>query len=198
MPLRERRNLTVQLVCQRPGCGVVFHPFRGRESGPNVQKYCGHACSVAAGVYARLGNWPELRAGRPGGTGADTSTTTARDAAASITRDLFPALPPISAEQAAQSWRERGERWEGVATSALERDARRGLGRTLILAGHGACLLVERSALIAQEGRTHTTSTPTRHLLYRGVHGVERILWLHASGSLSFAAVEWCAAQDIT
>jgi hypothetical protein len=50
MPLRERRNLTVQLVCQRPGCGTLFHPFRGRESGPTLQKYCGHACSVAAGV----------------------------------------------------------------------------------------------------------------------------------------------------
>jgi CRISP-associated protein Cas1 len=198
MPLRDRRNLNVQLVCQRPGCGVHFHPFRGRESGPTLQKYCGHACSVAAGVYARLGTWPELRAGRPSETSADTSTTSLRDAAASLTADRFPAPPPMSAEQTGQHWRERGERWELATTGALERDARRGSGRTLILAGHGAGLFVERGALIAQEGRTHTTGTPTRHVLYRGVHDVARILWLHASGSLSFAAVEWCATQGIT
>jgi CRISP-associated protein Cas1 len=198
MPLRERRNLTVQLVCQRPGCGVVFYPFRGRESGPTLQKYCGHACSVAAGVYARLGTWPELRAGRPGDSGAGTSTTTQRDAAASITADLFPALPLLSAEQTAKSWRERGERWEIATASALERDARRTGARVLILAGHGACLFVERGALIAQAGRTHSTGVPTRHVLSRGVHDVARILWHHASGCLSFAAVAWCATQGIT
>jgi CRISP-associated protein Cas1 len=98
----------------------------------------------------------------------------------------------------AEAWRERGQRWEVATTGALERDARRGRGRTLILAGHGAGLFVERGALVAQEGRTHTTGMPTRHVLYRGVHDVGRILWLHASGSLSFAAVAWCAAQGVT
>jgi CRISP-associated protein Cas1 len=201
MPLRERRNLTVKLTCQRPGCGVVFHPFRGRESGPNVQKYCGHACSVAAGVYARLGIWPEMRAGTAGETDGDTNTATTtarRGSAEPLTLDLLPALPLVSAEALGAAWRERGERWEVATTNAVEREARRGTGRTLILAGHGAGLPVERGALVAQDGRTHSTGTPIRHVLYRGVHDVARILWLHAAGSLTFAAVEWCATQGIT
>ena len=51
-------------------------------------------------------------------------------------------------------------------------------GQTLIVAGHGAGLHVDRSALIARDGPTHSGQTPMRHVLYRGVHGVERIILL--------------------
>src|SRR5262249_57893681 len=70
--------------------------------------------------------------------------------------------------------------------------------RTLTLAGYEAGLRVERDALIVTEGYTHAPQTPITHTLYRGMHDVERIVWLGAVGSLSFPALHWCAQQDIT
>src|SRR5262249_33363584 len=71
-------------------------------------------------------------------------------------------------------------------------------GCTLILTGYGAGLRVERDALIVTEGRTHHPQTPLVHTLYRGVHGVSRIVCLDPKGSVSFPAVSWCAEQGIT
>jgi CRISPR associated protein Cas1 len=59
-------------------------------------------------------------------------------------------------------------------------------------------LTVDHDALIAKEGLTHYPQTPARHVLYRGVHGAERIILLAPSGSLSFDAIRWCQEQGIT
>ncbi len=67
-----------------------------------------------------------------------------------------------------------------------------------MLAGHGAGLRVERDALIVQDGHTHNPQTPARHVLHRAVHGVERIVCVAPSGSLSFDAIQWCHEQAIT
>jgi CRISP-associated protein Cas1 len=71
-------------------------------------------------------------------------------------------------------------------------------GRSLILAGHGAGLKVERDALVVSEGHTHYPQTPLIHTLYRGMHDVTRIVCLNPTGALSFAAISWCAAQGIS
>jgi IS605 OrfB family transposase len=70
--------------------------------------------------------------------------------------------------------------------------------RTLVLAGHGANIRVERDALVVTEGHTDIPQTPLTHTLFRGVHNVDRITCLKPSGMLSFPAVQWCAEQDIT
>jgi CRISPR-associated protein Cas1 len=66
------------------------------------------------------------------------------------------------------------------------------------MAGYGAGLRVERDALLVTEGCTHNPQTLITHALYRGMHDVERIICLTQSGSLSFAAVQWCRDQGIT
>jgi CRISPR-associated endonuclease Cas1 len=71
-------------------------------------------------------------------------------------------------------------------------------GRTLILAGYGAGIRVERDALIVTEGHTHTPQSPPTHTLYRGMHDVARIVCLAPQGSISFPAIQWCAQQGIT
>jgi CRISPR-associated protein Cas1 len=68
----------------------------------------------------------------------------------------------------------------------------------LILAGYGAGLRVERDALVVRVGCTHHPQTPVTHTLYRGMHDVERIVWLGAEGTFSFPVIQWCTQQDIT
>ena len=60
MPLKERRNLSVQRICQRPDCGVLFHPWRGREA---TQPYCSNDCSRACRSLC-----PTRHLAHPGGT----------------------------------------------------------------------------------------------------------------------------------
>ncbi len=97
--------------------------------------------------------------------------------------------------EAGQEWLASGIRFERLTTELAKRERS---SRTLILAGHGANIRVERDALIVTEGHTHNPQTPLTHTLFRGMHDVGRIICLHPSGSLSFPAVQWCAEQDIT
>jgi CRISPR-associated protein Cas1 len=102
--------------------------------------------------------------------------------------------PPLSQDEIGAAWQAAGEAWDASTQKALQRDR----GQTLIIAGHGAGLFVDHDALIVKEGLTHYPQTPGRHVLYRGVHGVERIILLAPSGSLSFDAIRWCQEQGIT
>jgi CRISPR-associated endonuclease Cas1 len=102
--------------------------------------------------------------------------------------------PPLSQDEIGAAWQDAGEVWDASTQKALQRDR----GQTLIVAGHGAGLFVDHDALIVKEGLTHYPQTPARHVLYRGVHGVERIILLAPSGSLSFDAIRWCQEQNIT
>jgi CRISPR/Cas system-associated endonuclease Cas1 len=69
---------------------------------------------------------------------------------------------------------------------------------TLVLAGYGATLRVERDCLIVQEGHTHSSDDAQRHALYRGRHGVSTITCLDVRGSLLFEALNWARSQGIT
>jgi CRISPR-associated protein Cas1 len=103
-----------------------------------------------------------------------------------------PPAPMPAAEQSA-AWLASGEAWEQTAARALEKDR----GRTLVLAGNGAGLRVEKDALIVTEGYTHYPQSPAVHRLHRAVHGVERIVCLADSGSLTLDALRWCRDQGI-
>lgn len=105
--------------------------------------------------------------------------------------DTPPAPLPITEQGAA--WRLSGETWERRAARALDKDK----GRTLVLTGHGAGLRVEKDALLVAEGRTHHPQTPAVHTLHRAVHGVERIVCLADSGTLTLDALRWCREQGI-
>jgi CRISPR-associated endonuclease Cas1 len=120
--------------------------------------------------------------------------------------ETAPALSPENAlAQAGVDWLASGQRYEQLVaklTKPTQNTARHGKrltsGRTLILAGHGAGLKVERDALVVSEGHTHYPQTPLIHTLFRGLHDVTRIVCLNPTGALSFAAVSWCAAQGIS
>jgi CRISPR-associated endonuclease Cas1 len=86
----------------------------------------------------------------------------------------------------------------GAQVITTQRLARDRASRTIILAGYGTGIRVERDALVVTEGHTHNPQNPTVHVLYRGMHDVRRIVCLDPQGSLSFPAVRWCAEQEIT
>jgi len=98
-------------------------------------------------------------------------------------------------------WRERGreyadasERWQIVYERFVAADKQK--QRTLILSGYGASLSVRRDCLIVQDGTISTR--PDAVTLYRGVHGVARIIVLTDTGSITFDALRWCREQHIT
>src|SRR5262249_41989756 len=129
MPLKERRNLSIQHICQRPDCGVLFHPWRGREA---TQAYCSNDCSRAAGVYARLGTWPT-----PSAPSSVTNIASSKQIP-HTDKATVPALP-YDPEREVREWREEGERLAAMAAK-LERvgAARRHEGRTITIGGRGA------------------------------------------------------------
>jgi len=194
---------TVAKTCDYGACSKQF------ETRDKRQRYCSRAC-VWADARAKLAT---VRVSgidpTKGGAAADArraSLARRRAAGELIGRaaakarregtyekpDTPPAPLPIDEQGAA--WLESGDAWEKRATVALDRDR----GKTLVLAGHGAGLRVERDALIVTDGHTHTPHTPPVHTLHRAVHGVERIICLAPTGALSFAALTWCREQGIS
>lgn len=67
---------------------------------------------------------------------------------------------------------ESSEKYEELADKKLNKSD------TLILCGHGACIKVERNALIVKNGYTHKEQKPVTHVLYRGVSGIKSIVIL--------------------
>jgi CRISPR associated protein Cas1 len=128
------------------------------------------------------------------------TTQAAADVASNLSLIPLPAslTPEERIQRDALGYLAAGNRYEGLTAKLLTAERVRGDGRTLILAGYGAGLRIGRDALIVTEGHTHYPQTPLVHTLYRGVHDVERIVCLNPQGSLSFPAVQWCAAQGIT
>jgi len=98
-------------------------------------------------------------------------------------------------------WRERGreyadasERWHIVYERFTAADKQK--QRTLILSGYGASLSIRRDCLIVQDGAIG--KKPDAITLYRGVHGVAKIILLDVAGSCTFDALRWCREQRIT
>jgi CRISPR-associated endonuclease Cas1 len=120
-------------------------------------------------------------------------------------------------EEIGAEWRASGEHWQRVVDwLAVRRQAQQARqreqqednpyrtnaleGRTLVLGGFGAGLFVQHDQLVLKQGRTHSTQETSSETLHRGVHGVTAIVWLTngGAGSLSLAALKWCASQNIT
>jgi CRISPR-associated endonuclease Cas1 len=98
-------------------------------------------------------------------------------------------------------WRERGreyanasDRWQTAYDRFAAADKQK--QRTLILSGYGASLSIRRDCLIVQDGATGNKLDVLT--LYRGVHGVAKIILLDVSGSCTFDALRWCREQRIT
>jgi len=176
------------------------------------QRFCSRACVWASARATLAGAQAEGADPTHGGTAAEArrASLARRRAAGELigraaakakregTYDKPDTPPPaLPASEWGAAWRETGEARETQAARALGRD-RRERGKTLVLAGHGAGLRVERGALVVTDGHTHSTHTPARHVLHRAVHGVGRIVCVAPSGSLSFDAMQWCREQGIT
>jgi CRISP-associated protein Cas1 len=184
-------NLDVTSVCAQ--CGASFHPWSGREQ---VQRFCSLRCASVTGNAVLKGRAADTP--KP----SSRKHTRARPEAATSAHPL--GLEETLAQDAAD-WLAAGQRYEGLVarlTGSPPNTTRHGKrltsGRTLILAGHGAGLKVERDALVVSEGHTHCPQAPLVHTLFRGIHDVTRIVCLNPTGALSFAAISWCAAQGIS
>jgi len=118
-----------------------------------------------------------------------TATTTAQTPPA----PQADTIKPTHKEETA-AWLRSGQRHEHATARAISKES----NRTLVLAGFGAGIRVEKDALIVTEGRTHHPQTAVVHTLHRGLQAVERIICIAPSGSLSFGAMRWCKEQSIT
>jgi CRISP-associated protein Cas1 len=189
--MAKKRNPAVTSTCSE--CGASFHPWTGREQ---AQQLCSLRCASRHGsatLKSRAADTPKSPPGK---------RTRARLPAGASAPHLS---PEETLAQESADWLAAGQRYEELVarqTASPPNTARHGKrltnGRTLILAGHGAGLRVERDALVVSEGHTHYPQTPLIHTLSRGMHDVTRIVCLNPTGALSFAAISWCAAQGIS
>jgi CRISPR-associated protein Cas1 len=86
------------------------------------------------------------------------------------------------------SWREAADRWRWRAHTDWN---------TLALSGHGVRLAVEEDRLKVTHGHTSTAGRQADRMLYRGQHGVQAIVLLASSGSITLDSLQWCRDQHI-
>jgi hypothetical protein len=191
VPLKDRRNLSVQRTCQRPDCGVVFHPWRGRETTqPYCSRDCSRDCSRAAGVYAQLGTWPTPATPVPVTNNASSNRTPHTGTA------TVPALP-YDPDREVREWREEGERLSKLAAD-LERigTARRHEGRTITIGGRGAWVGVKHDALVLASGRTYG-APGTRQVFHRALHDLTAVVVAEPAVTLTGPALLWCRSEGV-
>jgi CRISPR-associated endonuclease Cas1 len=109
-----------------------------------------------------------------------------------------PSTSPTPAADLGRAWLAAGMRLQAAADRAEAKPAQGEARRTLVLTGYGAGLRVERGALVVQQGHTHAPQPAQSHILHRAMHDVGRIICCAPKGALSFDALAWCAAQEIT
>jgi len=199
--------MTERVIPERV-CAQCSAPFTSRDKR---QRFCSRACVWASARVTLTTMRSEGRDPTHGGNAADArraSLARRRAAGEPIGRAAAkakregtyskPDVPaaPVDRHTRGIAWRESGAVWDAYAAKIGARDSRRG-GKTIIITGHGAGMRVDHNALIVMDGRTHSTQEPTRHTLHRATHGVERIVCLAPSGSITFDALEWCRQQGI-
>ncbi|SFF03571.1 CRISPR-associated endonuclease Cas1 [Nitrosomonas sp. Nm166] len=86
-----------------------------------------------------------------------------------------------------KEYAESGKHW---AAESKERDV-------ITLAGNGCSLQVEKGQLVLRSGFACSTVSDRERRLSRGVHAIRAIIVLNTTGSLSTAAIQWCADQRI-
>jgi CRISP-associated protein Cas1 len=176
----------------------------GRTTPGPDRPYCSFGCAAKDGVsiqqllaesLAKLGATARKPAPLP-----PASTVPPPTSLPAVTRSpIGEAAPPTENVFSEGDIARDGIAWRdaGVRNDHLTRYLLRA-GDTMILAGYGAGLRVERDALIITEGRTHHPQQPLTYRLHRGLHNVSRIVCLDPQGSLSFAAATWCRDESIT
>ncbi|SFF01769.1 CRISPR-associated endonuclease Cas1 [Nitrosomonas sp. Nm166] len=86
-----------------------------------------------------------------------------------------------------KEYAESGKRW---AAETKEKDV-------ITLAGNGCSLQVDKGQLVLRSGFGCSTVPDRERRFSRGVHAIRAIIVLNTTGSLSTAAIQWCADQRI-
>ena len=87
----------------------------------------------------------------------------------------------------------------GQECSKYEQVAEKSLHKShmLIVSGYGCALRVKNDALVVYPGKTHAMQQQQSVSLYRGVHGVNRIILAADKGLATLDALKWCQEQNI-
>ena len=94
---------------------------------------------------------------------------------------------------AVENYVDECERFEQKADKSLAHSD------VIVLNGFGCGISVQRSALVVKTGFTHATREKLQaQTLYRGMHGISRIVLLGTSGNITLDAIKWCKDQSIT
>ena len=94
------------------------------------------------------------------------------------------------------AWLMRSRYWKDQDFEPLKTSRRRHL--PLIISGHGAGLNVSNGALVIRGGFTHYPEKRKEHRFFpRDPEMPSRIILLDGTGSVSFDAIDWLAAQDV-
>jgi CRISPR/Cas system-associated endonuclease Cas1 len=88
----------------------------------------------------------------------------------------------------------------GLSCSKYEELAEKRLAKTdtIILSGIGSALRVKNNALMIFPGKTHNAQKQETTMLYRGIHGIIRIILLTDKGLITLDAIKWCEEQEIS
>jgi CRISP-associated protein Cas1 len=207
-------------------CGIPFMPKRDtqRYCGASCRNAAGLAkladmkaagCDPAHGGKAAEARRQSLARRRANGELLGRQLHNARLAAQSVTAEATPipaqspapiaeqrpvpaqAQPVLTPEERmnadSAAYGASGSRWEHIAEKLLTKEK-----HTLVLAGYGAGIRVERDALIVKDGCTYDPQAPKTHTLYRGLHDIRHITVMAASGNLSLQAIQWATQEHIT
>ena len=201
----NKRDTSRTLVCVV--CGTAFHPWLAKPDS----KYCSRTCR-SIGLMATINGTalsgpPPIRS-----EGLAPSQPTDHQAIQGTSQVIA-----WSAEAYGREWREAGEHWQRIIDWLNERRTAQwqrqvtqradtgyhtiaSEGRTLVLEGFNAGLFVKNGQLLVKQGTTYSTEPDRSEMLARGLHHVTDIIWLTngGAGSLSVAALKWCASQNIT
>jgi CRISPR associated protein Cas1 len=100
-------------------------------------------------------------------------------------------------ENIGESWRVAGQKFDALTKRALKLESGETSPSSIIVAGNGANLSVRNECLIIRQVLSCSTQKIMIEELHRAVHNVKRIVWCSATGSVSYAALEWAHQQGI-
>lgn len=105
----------------------------------------------------------------------------------------------IHTSEMPDEWAIRAENWlSELGKLQKPKRLRERNSNSLILAGHGNSMRVEKGALVIKQGFTHYPQKQECHRYFRGDLDLPRIIMLlDGSGSLSFDVLSWLAEQSI-
>jgi CRISPR-associated protein Cas1 len=76
-------------------------------------------------------------------------------------------------------------------------DKKEAASSSVVLTGYGICMKVDKSALAVKDGFSYDGQKTVTRTLYKGIHGIDKIIILSTSGILSLDALKWCKDENI-